>query len=59
MGEDGAVRTTANNESIDPHQTLERKSRMSKKAIVAGDSMYDTTPQKKMANGKQYTQQQL
>ena len=42
-GEDGAVRTSANNDSIE-HQTIERKSRMSKKGIPAGEPMYDTTP---------------
>jgi hypothetical protein len=57
-GEDGAVRTSPNNDSIE-NQTIERKSRMSKKGIAAGESMYDTTPQKKMPNGKQYTQQQM
>lgn len=57
-GEDGAVRTSANNDSIE-HQTIERKSRMSKKGIAAGESMYDTTPQKKIPNGKQYNQQQM
>ena len=32
---------------------------MSKKGNAGGESIYDTTPQKKMPNGKQYTQQQL
>lgn len=57
--DDGAVRTSNNNNESIEHQTLERKSRMSKKAIVPGESMYDTTPQKKMPGGKQYTQQQM
>jgi hypothetical protein len=57
-GEDGAVRTSGIDDSIE-HQTIERKSRMSKKGLAQGEAMYNTTPQKKMPNGKQYTQQQM